>query len=408
MKIHKGILSLLLACLIGLSACTKDSGTTITPAPPVVSPPVTGSTHADDLPPVDNTTPAIRITWESTATKISHDVYFAEYGRIHRINAATLLLTYHCGGTGDTWNNIALRRSDDNGATWGTAQILMNSSTPGYYGFSDPDILVMKNGWLMLAYVGRGNPDDNGHDNVQIRMSKDNGLSWGDPQIVSSGRSWEPSMVQLADGDIEMFYSSEAKWWPSANPEQDILLINSTDNGATWSTPKQVAYASGYRDGMPTPLVLNNDKGIIFPIESVNNSKSPFILWSSLDAKWNYNGVGSTQNGRRWLATNDLVNGGAPYMVQLSTGETLMSVQDPGGRSIGSNWRKSTMFVYQGNSVAKNMSRLTDPWPNLPSSEGAYYSSMFLKDQNTVVLVTTRNFVDGHSEIFWKEGHLNH
>jgi hypothetical protein len=406
MKLHKGILSLVLACLIGLSACKKGGAAAFTPVLPVVPPPVTGNTHADDLPPVDNTNPAIRINWDSTATKISHDVYFAEYGRIHRINVGTLLLTYHCGNSADSWNNIAIRRSEDNGATWDAAQILLNSSTPGYYGFSDPDILVMKNGWLMLAYVGRGNPDDNGHDNVQIRISKDNGLNWGAPQIVASGRSWEPGILQLADGDIEMFYSSEARWWPGTNPEQDILLVNSTDNGGTWSLPKEVAYASGSRDGMPTPLLLNNDKGIVFPVESVNNSKSPFVLWSSVDAKWNYNGVGSTQNNRRWLATNDAIFGGAPFMVQLNTGETLLSVQDAAGRNIGSNWKKSTMLVYEGNSVAKNFSRMTDPWPNLPTGEGAYYSSMFLKDQNTLVLVTTRNFVDGHSEVFWKEGHI--
>lgn len=406
MKLHKGIILLVLALTAGFSACKKGESTPTNVPPVVVTPPVSGDVHEDDQPPVDNSIPAIKISWESTARKISHDVYYAEYGRMQRISASTLLLTYHCGGTGDSWNNIAIRRSEDNGATWGVAQILMNSSTPGYYGFSNPEILVMKNGWLMLAYVGRGNPDDNGHNNVQIRISKDQGANWGSPQTAAWGRSWEPGMLQLADGDIEMFYSSEARWWPGANPQQEILMIHSTDNGGTWSSPKQVAYTSGNRDGMPTPLLLKDNKGIVFPVESVNNSKSPFILWSSVDARWNYNSSGTAENSRRWLATNDGIFGGAPFMVQLNTGETLLSVQDPGGRNIGSDWKKSTMLIYQGNSVAKNMSRVSDPWPNLPTGEGAYYSSMFLKDENTVVLVTTRNFSDGHSEIYWKEGHI--
>jgi hypothetical protein len=407
MNLHKRIILLAVAFTMAFSACKKDSNTPPTPVPPV-TPPVTGNTHPDDLPATDNSTPALTINWNSTATKISHNVYFAEYGRIHRVANNTLMLTYHCGGTGDSWNNIALRRSTDNGATWGNAQILMNSNTPGYYGFSNPDILVMKNGWLMLAYVGRGNPDDNAHDNVQIRISKDAGLTWGNPQIVATGRSWEPGMVQLSDGDIEMFYSSEANWWPGSNPQQDILLVHSTDNGTTWSAPKEVAYAAGKRDGMPTPLLLNNNKGIVFPIESVNDNKSPWVMWSSTDAKWNYSSIGTAQNGRRWLATTDNIFGGAPFMVQLQSGETLLSVQDAGGRNIGSDWKKSTMLVYKGNSVAKNFTKVSDPWPNLPTGEGAYYSSMFLKDQNTVVLVTTRNFGDGHSEIYWKEGHITH
>ncbi|SDD74213.1 BNR repeat-like domain-containing protein [Mucilaginibacter pineti] len=400
--VHCVLISVLLiaaSCGKGANNKPTDNGNGKT------DPPVTPVKHADDTPPVDNSTSTVNITWDATAKKISHDVYYAEYGRVKRISATTLLLTYHCGGANDYWNNIALRRSDDNGATWGDAQILMADNIPGYYGFSNPDILVMKNGWLMLAFVGRGNPDDNAHDNVQIRISKDQGLSWGDPKIIATGRSWEPGAIQLSDGDIELFYSSEANWWPSSNPQQDILFIHSTDNGATWSSPKEVAYASGFRDGMPTPLVLKDNKGIVFPIESVNNSKSPWVLWSSTDAKWNYNTNGTTSNGRRWLATTNNVFGGGPYMVQLSTGETLLSFQDGDGRAI-SDWKKSTMLVLQGNSVGANFSKTTRPWPNLPLNEGAYYSSMFLKDDNTVVLITTRNFSDNHSEIYWKEGHI--
>jgi len=405
MKIYRDLFVGVLCVGIALSACTKDSGNNKNTNNGGNT--KTDTTHANDLPTVDNSKSKVTITWDTAAKKISHNVYYAEYGRIKRISATTLLLTYHCGGAADYWNNIALRRSDDNGGTWSDAQILMTSNVPGYYGFSDPDILVMQNGWLMLTYVGRGNPDDNQHDNVQIRISKDNGITWGNPQIIALGRSWEPGTVQLANGDIEMFYSSEAKWWPGTNPQQDILFIHSTDNGAHWSSPKEVAYFSNDRDGMPVPVLLNNNKGIAFAIESVNNSQSPWIMWSSTDAKWNYSGDGSTQNGRRWLATNDNIFGGAPYLAQLSTGETLLSFQASDGRNIGSDWKKSTMLIYTGNSVANNFTRLANPWPNLPVNEGAYYSSIFLKDVTTVVLVTTRNMPDGHSEIWWKEGHLS-
>ncbi|MDB5130587.1 MAG: repeat-like protein [Mucilaginibacter sp.] len=405
MKLYEKISVLALVLATGFTACKKSGAGTVTP---VVTTPVGIAAYPDDLPVNDNTVPAVSISWDTAAKKISHDVYFAEYGRIHRLDPHTLLLTYHCGGQNDSWNNVAIRRSTDNGSTWGEAQIILNSNTPGYYGFSDPDILVMNNGGLILAYVGRGNPDDNAHDNVQIRISKDNGLTWGNPKIIATGRSWEPGMVQLADGDIEMFYSSEAKWWPGASPQQDILMTHSTDNGDTWTAPKEVAYAPGDRDGMPTPLLLANNEGIVFPIESVNNSKSPWVLWSSTDARWNYNSIGTTQNGRRWLSMNDNVFGGAPFMVQLATGETLLSMQDAGGRNIGSDWKKSTMLVYKGNTVAKNFARVSDPWPNLPTNEGAYYSSLFLQDQNTVILVTTRNFSDAHSEIYWKAGHITH
>jgi hypothetical protein len=130
------------------------------------------------------------------------------------------------------------------------------------------------------------------------------------------------------------------------------------------------------------------------------------MVWSSVDAKWNYQSVATSQNGRRWLATSENIWGGAPFLIQLPSGETVLSCQDNGGRSISSDWKKNTMLVLVGNSIGRNFTNISYPWPDLPSNEGAYYSSLFLKDNTTLVLVTTRNFSDGHSEIYWKEGQL--
>jgi len=394
-------LAIALVATLALGACSKSSGGHGSATD------TTSTYHADDHPPADNSQPVVNLTWDTGAVKISDNVYFAEYPRVHRLGGDTLLLTYHCGPSTNTWGNVALRQSTDGGQTWSPAVLVEPATIPGYYGFSDPDILVMQNGWLMMAFVGRGNPDDNTHDNVQIALSKDRGQTWGTPQIIISGRSWEPGMVQLPNGTIDVFYSSEAAWWPSANPQQEILMVSSADNGATWTTtPKHVSYAAGDRDGMPVPVLLQNGKGIAFAIESVNNSQSPWIQWSSVDANFNYETYGTIDNGRRWLATQQPIWGGAPYLIQLPTGETLLSVQDAGGRSIGSDWHKNTMLVLAGNTIAQNFSQVTQPWPNLPTDEGAYYNSLYLSNDTTLVALTTRNFPDGHSEIWWKRGTL--
>jgi hypothetical protein len=399
LRFRDGLAAASLAALLvcGVAACGKSSSGTHT------QPADTSIYHADDLPPVDNSQPSVTLTWDTGAVKISDNVYYAEYPRVHRVGGDTLLLTYHCGPSTNTWGNVAMRESTDNGVTWAPANLVEAAGGPGYYGFSDPDILVMKNGWLMLAFVGRGNPDDNTHDNVEISLSKDRGQTWGTPQVIVSGRSWEPGLVQLPDGSIEIFYSSEAAWWPSASPQQEILMVSTADNGATWTQPNHVAYASGDRDGMPVPVLLQGGKGIAFAIESVNNTQSPWILWSSVDAHWNYETWGTQNNGRRWLATTQPIWGGAPYLIQLPTGETLLSVQDAGGRSI-SDWHKNTMLVLVGNTVANGFSQITYPWPNLPTDEGAYYNSMFLSNDTTLIALTTRNFSDGHSEVWWKRG----
>ena len=187
-----------------------------------------------------------------------------------------MLFTYHYGDINNYWDNIAIKRSTDGGDTWSVHETLMADNNPNYYGFSNPDILRMNNGWVMLAYTGRGNPDDNAHSNIQIRISKDRGWTFESPNIAATGRSWEPAMIQLPDGEIQLFYSSEARWWSgpgSTAAQQEILMVSSKDNGTSWSPPKEVAYTAPMRDGMAVPLVLKDGKGIVFPVESVNNSK---------------------------------------------------------------------------------------------------------------------------------------
>ncbi|QMU31231.1 sialidase family protein [Adhaeribacter radiodurans] len=396
---HKALLYIL--SLLVFTQCKDDSGKD--PGP--VNPP-TNTFHPDEQPPVDNTRPTLIIQWETTATKLSHEVYSAEYGRIRRIKGDTLLLTYHFGPQGDEWDNIALKRSIDGGLTWSEPEVVMTDNDPNYYGFSNPEIFVARNGDVLLAYTGRGRPDDNAHANIQVRISKDRGWTFGTPVIINTGRAWEPALIQLPSGEIDLLYSSEANWWPSSNPQQEIRLVTSSDNGLTWGASRSVAYTSGARDGMAVPLVLKDNKGIVFPIESVNNSKSPWVVWSSVEANFNYASAGTTQNNRRWLATTENIWGGAPFIIQLPTGETILSCQDAGGRSISSDWKKNTMLVLAGNSIAQNFTNITYPWPNLPPNEGAYYSSLFLRDDSTLVLVTTRNFANGHSEIYQKIGHI--
>ncbi|RYD93645.1 MAG: exo-alpha-sialidase, partial [Sphingobacteriales bacterium] len=315
----------LIVATLAAASCKKGGDSNpITPVPP------TTTVKPDDIPPIDQSSSNTRIEWASTAIKLSHNVPYAEYGRIHRIDANTLILSYHCGDIQNYWDNIAVRRSTDNGLTWSEAVIVVADDHPSYYGFANPEILVMQNGWLMLSYNGKGKPDENLYSNIQVKISKDKGLTWDAPVIAARGRSWEPAMVQLPDGEIQLFYSSEAKWWinpnSTPNPEQEILLIRSKDNGTTWTSPVTVAYAAGNRDGMPVPLILQDNKGIVFPIESVRDSQSPYILWSSMDASWNYAGVGSINNQRRWLARQGRF-GGAPYLIQLNTKETILSCQ---------------------------------------------------------------------------------
>ncbi|HEY0056816.1 MAG TPA: sialidase family protein [Pedobacter sp.] len=364
----------------------------------------------EEIPPADTSLPKSRIIWHPTSKRVSHDVYFAEYGRVRRLAGDTLLLVYHCGTKKNEWDNIALRKSVDNGTTWNPAEIIVPDNSPNYAGFSTPDLLLLKNGWLLLSYTGKGIPDDSTHNNLQIRISKNGGENWGEPRIVALGRSWEPGMLQMPDGEIQLFFSSEilSTKRSKTRHEQQILLIKSKDNGTTWSVPQQVAFTPGRRDGMPVPVLLKDNKGIIFPVEAVNNETSPEIIWSSVKSRWNYKQPGTKENKRRWYAGVNPIWGGAPCVLQLPSGETVISMQTEGGRKIDryKDWKKNTMLVMMGNSMARNFRNISRPYPDLPVDQGAYFSSLFLKNDSTIVLLSTRTFPDKNSGVFWKEGHV--
>ncbi|WP_158825999.1 sialidase family protein [Mucilaginibacter lacusdianchii] len=370
------------------------------------------SNAANEAAPRDKSRPELKIRWDSIGKKISHDVYFAEYGRISRLNKDTLLLTYHCGSKGNEWDNIVLRRSFNNGKSWEKPKVVVPDSIPRrYYGFSTPELLRLRNGWMLLAFTGRGRPDDSTHNNIQVCISKNAGHTWSKPQMIAIGRSWEPGMVQLPNGEIQLFFSTElvSSKGAGGRHEQKLMIMTSNDNGWHWQQPKPVAFVKGRRDGMPVPVVLKNHKGIVAVFESVGNPKSPCFIWSSEKAQFKYDSLATEQNGRRWCGTSN-VWGGAPYLVQLPSGETIISVQDDGGRKIDrfKGWKKSTMLVLVGNSMAQNFSQKSYPWPNLPVTDGAYFNSLFLKDDSTLVAVSTRNFKDERSEIWYKEGHISH
>ena len=357
--------------------------------------------------PVDTTTIAVnyRIDWNepSTAVKLNPTGTFGEYARVERLgDSDTLLLVYHGGPNTGDWINIYLRKSYDNGTTWTSQETIMDlADYPGqYWRFCTPEILYLQNGWILVAFEANARPDEN-KSSVQILVSKDSGQTWADPIIYETGRTWEPAMVQLPHGEIELFYSSEAKWWPGDPLYQDIQVIRSTDNGESWSDPQVVAYYPNKRDGMPVPLVLDGNKGVAIGIETVGSDYSPYIVHRDMDAPWILTDSDYLDAPHRWWINGFLGHGGAPYILQLPTGEVVCSAHIyRGGDWHQNNFQK----VMVGDNNAQNFEGLTYPWGILPVGESAINNSLFMKDESTIVTISTRMLSNGTGGIYWLEG----
>lgn len=366
---------------------------------------------------VDNTVIPVshKINWgDRTLTKISPDnMTGVEYPRICRLDASTLLLTYHGGTTTDQWLNCYYRISRDNGQTWEPQTIIFDKSKQffgsGYWRIVNPQATLLDNGWVILSAVANGNPETNNNCKVICVISKDGCKTWSDPIIVGRGRTWEPHVVQLPGGELELLVSSEAQWWNNGGAsDQEIVFARSTDYGQTWTEFKRASFLGGGRDGMPVPVLLQGNKGVIFTIESPTaGGISPSVVHRALKDEWETSSWDRKNDDKRW-ASGLNNGGGAPYCVQLPTGEVVMLCHT---NQVGSVWQTCRPQVGIADSEGKNLKSKTLPATTnnpLKSNEGAYYNSLFVKDAEHIWLLVTRATYDGNtrkgSSIEYMEG----
>jgi sialidase-1 len=154
---------------------------------------------------------------------------------------------------GDPINNIdlAMKRSADNGRTWGPLTIL--ADFPGREAAADSSTLVDRatdTVWIMYDYV-LGQPDDSGQrkrENRRIALhmihSRDDGQTWSKPEDITGAvkqADWEAVMsapgrgVQTRDGRL-LFpcYTRRAD-------EDYSHVLCSSDHGKTWRISREAA-----------------------------------------------------------------------------------------------------------------------------------------------------------------------
>ena len=159
---------------------------------------------------------------------------------------------------------------------------------------------------------------------------------------------------------------------------------------------------------MPVAVVQQGNKGVLFVIECVNGSPSPSVIHRNLDDEWDQADWDRVEDSERW--GTPIRGGGAPYCIQLPTGEIVVTAH---ANQTGIVWQTSRPHIYIGDNTGHNFKYgripLTGDTP-LPSGTGAYYNSLFLKDNDTVWLLITKAKYSGstreNSAIMYLEGKI--
>lgn len=354
-------------------------------------------------------TEGIRVAWDY---KTLHRVYDGNvfYPRMIRLQNGELLCAFESKGA------VYIVTSTDEGKSWSNG--ILFAPADGETKAAVPEVVQLNNGDVLLAYNTRP-PQDNADPEkkfgIKIRISKDGGETWLPEQNVFEGGYkwnrgvWEPAMIQLLTGEVQLFFANEYPY--SDSHDQEISMVRSFDYGKSWSSLETISYRMGHRDGMPVPLILKNEQGIAVAIEDngIDSGEfKPAIIWSSMEDNWRQ-GTAGGDSDRRWRALtkeNQLADshyGGAPYLQQLESGETLLSFQSTENRS--GDWSKSTMIVAIGDKRAQNFSRKSRPF-EVPKEKSAPWNSLFIKNDTTVTAVTSTTAYNDRRELYIKDGYV--
>lgn len=349
----------------------------------------------------------IRIAWDfSTLKKVSAPgPGYCGYPRLVQLHDLSLLAVYEGDG------NIVCVKSIDLGATW-SAPITIARNSEGL-AMTVPDILELKDHSILVCYNPRPGKNATGKKfGIRTQKSYDGGETWTDERLLYEADfsfqngCWEPSAIQLPDGEIQLFFANEGDYLNS--DEQNISLVRSVDNGLTWSKTREIAsFRPDRRDGMPSPLLLQNGTDIVISIEDngFDNFK-PYTIRNTIADNWG-RPVGASSPDRNYALAEpiaDNVYAGAPYLRQLKTGQTILSYQGTEERT--NNISFAEMKVVIGDTHAKNFTRKTSPFVIAANKSGLWNSLAVLSDNTVIALTSTNSYSTGNTEIWMIKGHV--
>ena len=300
----------------------------------------------------------IRICWDYKAQQFLNG---GVYSRLKLLSDSTLACVYSAG------DDVYLRCCHN--GRWDTA-IKVASDKNRQYGYTNSELLELADGRLMYAWNARAHSGTGQSYKIMVAYSSTKGRTWqGEETLYTAGTEWtdgcwEPAMMQLPDGEVQLFFANEHN---IPDNKQNISMLRSTDNCATWEGPLVVSFRETSRDGMPVPLCLKNGKSLVFAIEDngLNGNFKPVIIHSTMADNWR-GGTVTGSSSHRWSAlapTDELasfVYAGAPYLIQLHSGETMLSCQSSEGRKSADY---PIMQAYIGNAQAKSFCCRSTPFP---------------------------------------------
>lgn len=324
------------------------------------------------------------------------------YPRVKQLSDGRYILFYQDGHIG--WN-IYYSQSND-GKVWSRGRELFSSyrveNNTDDRCFATCDALILQNGDILAVSSFRTNMGfytNLAGNGIMMRRSRDNGRTWDAEQIVYQGSNWEPYLLQLPDGKIQLYFTdANTATWSSGTS-----LIESQDNGQTWSPAlgsapykiiRQITKYEGgepvYTDQMPCAILLNDGHTLAAVLESCLADGSYWITMAYAEDDWVH--LSGTEEGPADRQSNLFVGAGG-YLVQFPSGETAVSYNDS----------ESLLSIRMGDEQARNLRE-----PYRPFKGYGYWGTMEVTGGHTVMASMHASMASSQNMIMVGECVLNH
>ncbi|MCB1209444.1 MAG: exo-alpha-sialidase [Verrucomicrobiales bacterium] len=329
------------------------------------------------------------IRWEPATKRLLQAG--ATYGRMRQLADGVVLLSYERGGR--SWT----RRGADGARTWGEP-VLAAAFDAGVA--ANPELCRLQSGVVLCFFNERPKQqNENDHFAIGLSSSRDGGKSWTprSETVYRAGNTqssacWEPAGVQMPDGELRLFFAHELPG------QQEILMMTSRDDGATWSTAQRCSLRPGRRDGMPVPLLLRDGQVVISVedngIAGQDRPHPPFRP-----------SIIAPAAHERWMALKhsppDNCNVAAPYLARLPSGETLLATQSNEDEH---RWHRTVVYV--GNPQAKDFAARSLPF-GLPPETNCEWNSLVVLADGTIIAITNA-MIGGKRGLWAVNGRLAH
>ncbi len=192
------------------------------------------------------------------------------------------------------------------------------------FGFRIPSLITTQKGTVLAFAERRIGLHDHAQNDIVLRRSEDNGKTWGEIQVIADhGKKSlnDPLSVILENGRILLIFeeypygvhSSNSGWIQMADNGYDgprnskSYIIYSDDDGKSWSEPKEITKQIRPHDrinagspGVGIQIKYGEFKGrIILPFYFTQRLKDNVRTWTNAVA-W------SDDNGETWRLSNDI------------------------------------------------------------------------------------------------------